>query len=119
MGACVHAQSAGTATEAVAFRSELAGVTHPAEQFTLVLVGVGRVQHLVAQVALEALLVEFQSCGHAFLGGVHRFGAFGALGDFNWYERHLRFFFSFLSGSVLKAGRMFLKLGKLQELEEL
>jgi len=69
--------------------------------------------------ALEALLVEFQSCGHAFLGGVHRFGAFGALGDFNWYERHLRFFFSFLSGSVLKAGRMFLKLGKLQELEEL
>ena len=158
MGACVHAQSAGTATEAVAFRSELAGVTHPAEQFTLVLVGVGRVQHLVAQVygefpihirlphplwalllwstsirlqwlllivgwlalkmahshnqsesgdfsmrgltALEALLVEFQSCGHAFLGGVHRFGAFGALGDFNWYERHLRFFFSFLSANV-------------------
>ena len=50
MGTGVHAEGTGTAAEAVTFGSELAGVAHAAEQLVLVLVGVGRVQHLVAQV---------------------------------------------------------------------
>ena len=40
MGTGVHAEGTGTTAKAVTFGSELAGVAHAAEQFTLVLVGV-------------------------------------------------------------------------------
>jgi len=93
MGTGVHAEGTGTAAEAVTFGSELAGVAHAAEQLVLVLVGVGRVQHLVAQVALEALFVKFQSTSNALFGGVHRFAALGALGVISRYVRHLLFLF--------------------------
>lgn len=53
MLAGVHAQSAGSAAEAVALGSELAGVAHLAVQLVLMLVGVGRVEELVAQACRE------------------------------------------------------------------
>lgn len=49
MLAGVHAEGAGAAAETVALGSEFASVTHFAEQLVLMLVGVGRVQELVAQ----------------------------------------------------------------------
>lgn len=49
MFADVHAQSSGTTTESVSLRSVLACVTNLTEELVLVSVGVGRVQHLVAQ----------------------------------------------------------------------
>ena len=49
MSTGVHAEGAGTSAESVAFRAEFAGVAHTAKQLVLVFVGVGRVQHLVAQ----------------------------------------------------------------------
>ena len=45
----VHAQSSGTTAESVSLRSVLASVTNLTEELILVSVGVGRVQHLVAQ----------------------------------------------------------------------
>ena len=51
--------------------------------------------------ALEALLVEFQSGGDALFGGVHGFGALGALGDLGWNERHLEY----LAALLLSARR--------------
>jgi len=45
----VHAESAGTTAESVALRSVFASVADLAEELVLVLVGVGRVQELVAQ----------------------------------------------------------------------
>lgn len=52
------------------------------------LVGVGRVQHLVAQTAFEALFVPFLAAGDAFFSGVYRLGALGALGDLSGDETH-------------------------------
>ena len=49
MSSDVHGEGAGTATESVALGSVLASVAHLAEELVLVLVGVGRVQKLVAQ----------------------------------------------------------------------
>lgn len=47
--ASVHAQSASTAAESVSLRSKFTSVTNLAKEFVLVSVGIGRVQHLVAQ----------------------------------------------------------------------
>jgi len=89
MSASVHGQGSSTATESVALRTELTGMAHLAKEFVLVSVGIGRIQHLVAQAAFEALLVPFQATGDTLFGGVHGFGAFRALGDLGRGERHL------------------------------
>ena len=49
MFAGVHAQGASTTAESVSLRSVLASVTNLTKELVLVSVGVGRVQHLVAQ----------------------------------------------------------------------
>jgi len=88
LGTGIHAERTGSAAESVTFGSEFTAVAVAAEQLVLVLVGVGRVQHFVAQVALEALFVEFQSSGDALFSGVDGLGAERALGDIGGYERH-------------------------------
>lgn len=49
MSAGVHGKSASSAAESVALGSILASVADLAEELVLVLIGVGRVQELVAQ----------------------------------------------------------------------
>lgn len=108
----VHAQGSGTSAESVSLRSEFTSVTNLTKELILVSVGVGRVQHLVAQTchsisnvikcllgnlyfdkikltALEALLVPFQSTGHALFSSVDGLGTLGTLGDLSRGERHL------------------------------
>ena len=85
----VHAQSSGSTAESVSLGSVLASVTNLTKELVLVSVGIGRVQHLVAQAAFEALLVPFHATGYALFGGVHGLGALGALGDIDGDERHL------------------------------
>jgi len=88
MSSGVHGEGAGTTAESVTFGSEFASVAHAAEQLVIVLVSVGRVQHLVAQTAFEALFVPLLSTGNSLFSGVDRLLALGAFGDLSGDERH-------------------------------
>jgi len=89
VGAGVHAEASGASTEAVTLGSELAAVARLAVQHALVAVHVGRVQHLVAHAALEALLVEGQLADHSGLGGVDGLVAPWAHDAFGGLEGHV------------------------------
>lgn len=85
----VHAQTGSPATKTVALGTELASVASFAVENSLVAVKVGRVKHLVAHTAFEALLVEGEFSNFPGLGGVYSLATPGAL-DLLWgFERHL------------------------------
>lgn len=86
--ALVHRQCAGSASEAVTLWSELAAVALLAEEVAAVLSGVGAVEPLVAEAALEALLVPLGAGGQHLLGRVDRLAALRALWLLWHFERH-------------------------------
>lgn len=88
MFAFVHGQAASSATEAVAFRAELAAMADFAIQLALVLGAVCRVERFAAKTALEARFVPFQSTGNSLFCGVNRFATFRAFWMFHRLERH-------------------------------
>ena len=53
MSAGVHGQGSSTTAKSVSLRTELTGMAHPAAEFVLVSVGIGRIQHLVAQALIH------------------------------------------------------------------
>lgn len=71
MLALVHGEGSSAATEAVALWSEFAAVALLAEEVAAVLGGVRRVEPLVAEAALEALLVPLGTSGQHLLSSVH------------------------------------------------
>lgn len=79
MLALVHGQAAGATAETVALGSELAAVALFAEEVAAVLGGVGAVESLVTEAALEALSVPLGTGGEHLLGRVNGLAALGAL----------------------------------------
>lgn len=86
--ALIHGKAAGTTAETVALGAEFSSVADFAEEFTVVLRAVCRVEQLAAQTAFEAHFVPFESTGYALLRGVDRLSALGTLGLFDWLVRH-------------------------------
>lgn len=84
----VHAEAGSSTAKAVSLGPELAAVAGLTVQHLLVAVHVGRVQHLVAHTALEALLVEGEFADHAGLCGVDGLAAHGALDLSGGLEGH-------------------------------
>jgi len=89
MGTGIHAQASGATPEPVALRPELPAVALFAVQFAAVFSGVGTVQSLVAEAALEAALVPFAARGEHFLRGVHGLLALGTFGTLGGLEGHV------------------------------
>lgn len=71
LGTGIHAHAASTASESVAFWSVLAAVASFAVDLGLVVSERGRLQHLLAQAAGEAHLVEFGTSRQNLFGSVH------------------------------------------------
>jgi len=88
MRPCVHTEAGSPRAKPVALRSELAAVAGLAVKDSFVAVLVGRIQHLVAHAALEALLVEGELAHHPRLGSVYGFAASRALDLFWGLEGH-------------------------------
>jgi len=84
----VHTEAGRPRAEAVALGPEFAAVARLAVEDPFVAVLVGRIQHLVAHAALEALLVEGELTHHPRLGSVYRFAASWALDLFWGLEGH-------------------------------
>jgi len=84
----VHTEAGSTRPEAVALGAEFAAMAGLAVEDSFVAVLVGRIQHLVAHAALEALLVEGELAHHPRLGSVYGFAASRALDLFWGLEGH-------------------------------
>lgn len=95
--ALIHGEAAGAAAEAVALGAEFASVADFAEELTVVLRAVCRVEQLAAETAFEAHFVPFESTGYALLRCVDRLATLGTLGLFNWLVRHFVCLFCLLS----------------------
>lgn len=87
MLALVHCERARAATKSVTLWSELAAIALLAEEVATVLGCVRAVQPLVAEAALEALLVPLGARGEHLLGGIHRLAALGTLWLLWHFER--------------------------------
>lgn len=92
--ALIHGETTGSTAETVALGSKFAAMADFAEQFTVVLGAVCRVEQFAAETAFEAHLVPFQSTGYALLGGVDRLSAFRTFRLFNWLVRHFVFLYT-------------------------
>ena len=67
----VHGQGTSATTKAVSLRAEASSIALLAPEGIIMGVDVGRVQALVAEVALETDLVPLVAAGQQLLGGVH------------------------------------------------